>query len=252
MSRTPLVHVDRPLAGAGAGEVVALTDQEQHHLRSVLRLRVGDGVEISDGGGRHASGDLMAGGVRLRSDTSSVPRPAPPMHVVHALPKGRKLDEVVRACVELGMDALLPVAADRSVRRPEGARAAKAVVRWTAVARAACEQSRRTYRPSVSPIVAVTDLVVEHRWLLAHPEATESLPEVLGEGTPSGHGDPVTIAVGPEGGWSDAEVDHLVSAGARGVRLGPTVLRTEHAAAAALAVMGAALGRWQPRPFPTP
>lgn len=245
MSRTPLVHVDQPLGGTGTGDLVALTAAEQHHLRSVLRLRPGDRVEVSDGTGGHAAGDLADGGVRLRSPATSARRPWPPLRVAQALPKGRKLDEVVRACVELGMDALVPVAAGRSVRRPEGARADKAVARWSAVARAACEQARRTYRPDVAPITAVADLAVDGRWLVAHPGATEALPDVLADPSLTAPDVPVTVAIGPEGGWEEAEVAALVAAGARAVHLGPTVLRTEHAAAAALAVVGAALGRWR-------
>lgn len=263
MSRTPLVHVDQPVAGADVGDLVGLTRDEVHHLRSVLRLRVGNAVEVSDGGGGHATGELLEEAVRLRTPGEATPPPRPPLRVVQALPKGRKLDEVVRVCVELGMDTLVPVAAERSVRRPEGERAVRAVARWEAVARSACEQARRTHRPHIAPITSVGGLVPDGRWLLAHPTATESLPHVLVDvladglandaaedpdaaGTPGtgGRDGAVTIVVGTEGGWSEAEVDDLVAAGARGVHLGPTVLRTEHAAAAALAVTGAALGRW--------
>ena len=243
MSLTPLVHVDQPLAGAVAGDVVALTDRERHHLRSVLRLPTGAEVEVSDGDGGLAAGELTSDGVRLHADAVDVARPWPALQVAQALPKGRKLDEVVRVGAELGMDALVPVVAERSVKRPEGARADKALARWAAVARAACEQARRAHRPTLSPITAVADLAVDDGWLVAHPGAEQPLPAVLEELT--GRRGPVTIAVGPEGGWSDAEVAALCDAGARMVHLGPTVLRTEHAAAAALAVMGAALGRWR-------
>ena len=249
MSRTPLVHLDGSLAGADVGDRVPLSEAEHHHLGAVLRLRDGDPVEISDGAGRLAAGELAGASVALTSAVVWHPAPAPLLRVAHALPKGRKLDEAVRACVELGMDALVPVTAERSVRRPEGGRADKAVRRWASVARAACEQSRRVHRPTIEPVTGVEDLRPRGVWLLAHPEARTSLPEALPtpmDGTNGDASDAVTVAVGPEGGWTDAEVSSLTARGARAVHLGPSVLRTEHAAAAALAVMGALTGRWTP------
>lgn len=246
MSRPPLVHVDRSLAGATRGERVALGDEQWRHLASALRLGPGDRVELADGAGGHAVGELVDRGVRLGTAASVTPPDRPALRVVHGLPKGRKLDEVVRATVELGVDELVPLAADRSVRRPQGGRAERAVERWRAVARAACEQSRRVHRPAVGAVATVGDLAVEGLWLLATPGA-RALPAVLADADRaalSASGARVTVAVGPEGGWSEREIERLTRAGARPVGLGATVLRTEHAAAAALAVVAAWAGRW--------
>ena len=121
------------------------------------------------------------------------------------------------------------------------------MVRWQAVARAAGEQARRRHRLHVAPIVAVDDLEVTGGWLLAHPGAGSGLPRCLAElreHLDAGDLEALTIAVGPEGGWSDDEVARLTAGGARAAHLGPSVLRTEHAAAAAAAVCSAWLGRW--------
>jgi 16S rRNA (uracil1498-N3)-methyltransferase len=248
VSLTPLVHVDAPLEGRCAGDAVELSDAEGHHLRTVLRLGAGAEVELADGRGGHGTGVLGPGGeVRLRTDAATRPRPRPRLELLQALPKGRKMDEVVRSCVELGLDRLVPVAATRCVTRLEGPRAAKAVERWDAVARSACQQSRRVHRPEIAGVVAVDALRPHGTWLLAHPEAGEGLPAAL-DAEVAAHDEPgpelVSIAIGPEGGWSDEEVDALVAAGARAVHLGAGVLRTEHAAAAALAVISARTGRW--------
>jgi hypothetical protein len=82
----------------------------------------------------------------------STPAPRPVLRVAQGLPKGRKLDEVVRVCTELGVDELVPVAADRCVVRLDERKAAKAVERWDAVARSASEQARRPFRPRVTPV----------------------------------------------------------------------------------------------------
>jgi 16S rRNA (uracil1498-N3)-methyltransferase len=242
VSLTPFVHLDVGLAGLRAGDAVALDADDRHHLRGVLRLAAGAEVEVSDGAGGHATGVLGEDDeVTLTSDAEVEPAPRPHLEVVQALPKGRRMDDVVRICVELGVDALVPVSAARSVTRLEGTRAEKAVGRWRAVARAAAEQARRRHRTEVADIVPTSGLRPSGAWLLAQPTATAALPAVLREVR---HEPRITIAVGPEGGWSPEEERRLVESGARPVHLGPSVLRTEHAAAAALAVVGAGTGRW--------
>ena len=247
MSLTPLVHLDQSLMDLDVGEVVSLPRDQRHHLTTVLRLRVGEPLELSDGAGGHATAELTEQGARLTRPPATVPRPQPRLRVVHALPKGRKLDEVIRNVVELGVDELEPVTASRSVRRPEGARVDKAVQRWQAVARSACEQARRLHAAHIAPVVGVEALEVSGRWLLAHPAAPDSLPRQLRRidvAELARRDEAVTVAVGPEGGWTEQETDLLVSRGALPAHLGPTVLRTEHAAAAAVAVISAMLGRW--------
>jgi 16S rRNA (uracil1498-N3)-methyltransferase len=248
MSLTPLVHVDQSLDGVLVGEVVALPRTQRHHLTTVLRLGVGEPLELSDGDGGHAVAELTDQGARLTRPPVTRPRPRPRLRVVHALPKGRKLDEVIRTVVELGVDEVEPVTASRSVRRPEGERRDKAVQRWQAVARSACEQARRVHGVRIAPLIGVADLAVAGPWLLADPRASRSLPSELATidaGDLVRHDGIVTVAVGPEGGWTEQEVDLLASRGALPVHLGPTVLRTEHAAAAAVAVISATLGRWE-------
>jgi 16S rRNA (uracil1498-N3)-methyltransferase len=242
VSLTPYVHLDAGLVGRRAGDAIALDDRDRHHLRSVLRLPAGAEVEVCDGVGGHADAVLGEGDeVVLASDAEVTPAPSPRLEVVQALPKGRKMDDVVRVCVELGVDALIPVAAARSVPRLEGSRADKAVARWRAVARAASEQARRRHRPEIADIVPIGRLRPSRAWLLAEPTATVGLPAALQEV----RGEPcITVAVGPEGGWSPDEERWLVDLGARPVHMGAGVLRTEHAAAAALAVVVAGTGRW--------
>jgi 16S rRNA (uracil1498-N3)-methyltransferase len=242
VSLTPFVHVDVALRDRRSGDALVLDDGDRHHLRAVLRLPAGAEVEVSDGAGGHAPAVLGEDGeVVLAADATVTPPPRPRLQVAQALPKGRKMDDVVRACVELGVDRVLPVAADRSVTRLEGDRAAKAVGRWRSVARAASEQARRRHRPEVADIVTSAELRPDAAWLLAHPSAAVGLHAVLAElaGEPT-----ITVAVGPEGGWSSAEERRLLGLGVRGVHLGAHVLRTEHAAAAALAVLAAGTGRW--------
>jgi 16S rRNA (uracil1498-N3)-methyltransferase len=242
VSLVPFVHVDVPLVDGGTGDRIELSARDRHHLTTVLRLRPGADVELADGRGGWAAATLTDVGATLRSAAVVRPAPLPGLRVAQGLPRGRKLDDIVRVCTELGVDGLVPVAAARSVPRLAGPKADKAVERWTAVARAASEQARRPWRPDVTPIRPAAELAPEagEAMIVAHPGG-EPLPQLL---PTLSDVRAVLVAVGPEGGWSEAEVTTWQDRGARLAGLGPTVLRTEHAAAAALAVLSAGLGRW--------
>jgi 16S rRNA (uracil1498-N3)-methyltransferase len=242
VSLVPFVHIDAPLGGGGTGDRVELSPRDRHHLTTVLRLRPGADLEVADGRGSWAPARLTTDGATLRGPARRQAVPRPLLVVAQGLPKGRKLDEIVRVCTELGADELVPLAAARSVPRLDGARAGKAVERWTAVARAACEQARRVHRPEVGAIGPASTLGSSPTapLLVAHPGATP-LPRLLDGLRDAAR---VTLAVGPEGGWSEGELERWTGSGAQLAGLGPSVLRTEHAAAAGLAVLAAGLGRW--------
>jgi 16S rRNA (uracil1498-N3)-methyltransferase len=244
VSLVPYLHLGVTLAGGQAGDRLALEPAARHHLTRVLRLRDGADVEVSDGRGGHAAARLTDGEVVLTAGAVVTPPPRPSLTVAQALPKGRKLDEVVRQVTELGADRIVPVAAARSVTRLAGDRADRAVERWAAVARAAAEQARRPWLPEIAPATdagaLVGSLPTGSRVLVAHVGGELALPDAVA-GCDAAH---LAVAVGPEGGWSEEEVEAFVADGAVPVGLGPAVLRTEHAAAAALAVLGALAGRW--------
>lgn len=241
MSLVPYVHVDVSLADGGPGETVALTEAEARHLRRVLRLPDGAEVEVADGVGNHAAAQLGASELILTTAAVHRPFPRPSLWVAQALPKGRKLDEVIRQVTELGADGIVVIAAGRSVTRLEEAKLPRARQRWDGVARAASEQARRPWRPRIIGPRTPSELADEPGTLVvAHPGGAP-LPEVVAD---HADGDRITVAIGPEGGWNDDEVARWNEAGAAFAGLGPTVLRTEHAAAAALAVAASGLGRW--------
>lgn len=241
MSLTPYLHVDADLAGAAAGTEVGLAADARRHLRGVRRLAAGAACHAADGTGSHAPAVLTDDGLRLTDDARTEAEPRPRLVVAQALAKGRKFDDVVRAATEIGADGFVPVTAARSVSRLDG-KADKVIARWQAVARAAAEQSRRPWRPEVAELTDVGALAPgpDTALLVAHPggERLHRRAAAVAEVAE------VVLAIGPEGGWTDAEVGELVARGAHLVGLGPTVLRTEHAAAAGLAVLCAVCGRW--------
>lgn len=244
MPRIPYLHLDVALAGAAEGHSVALSDEATHHLTRVLRVAPGAELEVADGAGWSAPGQLTAGGVQLLGAARHRPVPHPRLVLAQGLPKGRKLDEVLRQATELGVDEIRVLATQRSVPMLPASRAAKATTRWEAVVRAACEQARRPHRPQVTGPLALHQLARDDELLLvAHPGAPglPTVAEALVGPTA------IVLAVGPEGGFSDDEVADAVAGGALAVGLGDSVLRTEHAGAAGLAVLAAGVGRWGAR-----
>ena len=201
-----------------------LTPEDRHHLARVLRLTPGEVVIASDGHGASTVCTFTGDGPLLEP-TSAVtrhPRPVPALTVGFAPAKGDRPEWVVQKLTELGVDRIVPLATDRSVVRWSGDRAEHALERLRRVAREAAAQSRRTWLPEV-----------------AEPLGLGAFAQEVGAGggqlvLADQDGDPPTlerpsVAVGPEGGWSDAER----AMGLARVTLGDGVLRAETAAVAA-------------------
>ncbi len=231
----------------GAGDRAELPADTRHHLSRVLRLQDGAHVVAADGAGVVVRGQIGGGALRLADDPAVVAAPGPRVTVWQALGKGRKHDEVVRVLTELGVDEVVAVTSDRTVV-DLGAKADKVRARWEAIATAACEQSRRPWLPDLAGPASLEELVatLEGRPCLAAHVGASADPlaaakDAVGRGTAG-----VVVAVGPEGGWTEAEVEGLRAAGAVIVGLGPTVLRTEHAATVLASVVLAASGRMTP------
>jgi 16S rRNA (uracil1498-N3)-methyltransferase len=219
---------------------VELPEAASHHAQKVLRLAPGAAIELFDGAGNAWRAELARGGKLLRAvlGQACVADLEPPLAVtlVQGLPAADKMDWIVQKCVELGVAAFRPVAARRSVVRLSGERMERRVTHWQNVAVAACEQCGRNRLPPVAPLVDLprylgeTPAAGETRLLLA-PDATQRLRDLP---PPAG---PVTLLIGPEGGFEPEEIRAAQIAGFVPVALGPRVLRTETAGAAALAAM---------------
>ncbi len=212
---------------------VTLAEAEAHYVRHVLRMRLGDQIELGDGAGTLARGALIsveraAVAVEVAS-VQQVPRPAgPEVTLIQAVAKGDKLDEIIRAGTELGVCRFVPVASERSVAQHEKRRD-----RWIGIATDAVRVSGRAWLPEVE---AVTDLasVLARQWagakvVLALDGARAMGPEVPRSG-------PLAIIVGPEGGLTSEELESARGAGFVSVGLGRFTLRTQTAGPAAVAI----------------
>ncbi|MGY6496844.1 MAG: 16S rRNA (uracil(1498)-N(3))-methyltransferase [Microcella sp.] len=237
------------LSGASAGDELALTGPDARHAVTVARLRAGERVRVGDGDGTIALGVVVEADperVALRLESVDAhPEPSTRLTLVQALAKGDRDELAVQAATELGVDAIMPWQAARSVSIWKGPKAEKGRARWQTIVREASKQAIRPRVPRVSPIATTRELVARAgeqgvTALVLEPTAGERLTSL----DVAALGGDVLLVVGPEGGVSPEELAALTAAGARAVRLGDTVLRTSTAGPAAISVLAARLGRW--------
>ena len=240
--RTIRIHVD---ASLGAGTELALPAQAAAHVGRVLRLRPGDAVMLFNGDGRDYPAQLVAvepREVRARVLEAQANRSESPLRIVlaQALARGEKMDWIVQKASELGVTGIVPLVTARSEVKLDEKRAGKRLEHWQAVAISACEQSGRARVPAIAPVQplrAWLDSLEGTAMRLALLPEGEVRPRALGA-----PGEGAVLAVGPEGGFDEADIALLRDAGFRGLALGPRVLRTETAGMAAIAALQALYG----------
>lgn len=228
------------------GALVDLPAGAAHHAVKVLRLRNGDALTLFDGRGGEWRATLKVGAGKtaqaaLHHFVARDPESPLAVTLVQALPAGDKMDWVVEKCVELGVAAIQPVVARRSIVRLSAERMARRVMHWNAIAVAACEQSGRNRVPPVAEPLDLPQYLAEAKAhnalrLVLAPEGDARVRDLPRPGLP------VTVMIGPEGGWEDEELRAARMAGFGTLQLGPRVLRTETAGAAALAALQAVWG----------
>ncbi|WP_298252368.1 16S rRNA (uracil(1498)-N(3))-methyltransferase [uncultured Arthrobacter sp.] len=252
----PLFFAPREAVRAAVpGELFVLDGEEGRHAATVRRLGPGERVDVSDGAGYRISGSVTgvgAGTLEIGIDSAGQdPEPAQRLVLVQALAKGGRDEQAVEAATELGVDAVVPWHAERSIVRWRGEKTEKGRLKWQSLVAAAAKQSRRSFVPEVQALVDTAGLV---RWasgldhvIVLHEDAASSLERgisVLRETGRTGNVATTAVVVGPEGGISTAELRSLQAAGATAARLGPHVLRSSTAGPAALVLLNHLLGRW--------
>lgn len=239
------VFLSEAITDAPAGATVVLDGDEGRHAATVMRLRGGEQVVLTDGAGTAGTCTVTDSGkatLTLRVDTVSyADRALPHVTVVQALPKGDRGELAVEMLTEIDVDRIVPWAAARSVAVWRGERAVKSLAKWRAAARAATKQARRAWLPEVTPLASTPEvldlLAAADLAVVLHEEATIPMSSLSLEGVTR-----IVVVVGPEGGLSDDELEAFGSATT--VRLGSSVLRTSTAGVAAVAALLARTSRW--------
>lgn len=238
------------------GDCVELGGDEGRHAVKVRRMQVGERLDLVNGYGLRVRGVIqVVGGSELSMHVEAVTSEAPPtptLILVQALAKGGRDEQAVESATEIGVDRVVPWQANRSIVKWTGSKAERARAKWEALTEAAAKQSRRAWVPIVEPVADSRALV---RWveklvadggvcLVCHEEGSEKLATYLWDNEQVKAATSIAVIVGPEGGIDEGELAALRDAGAAVVLLGPHVLRSSSAGAAALTLLSAATGRW--------
>jgi 16S rRNA (uracil1498-N3)-methyltransferase len=225
------------------GGSIVLPPAVVHHVERVLRLVEGDRLTLFDGSGVEVLAVLEGSGRNLRAvlGERSAPRRESPLQVtlMQCLAASDKMDWIVQKAVELGVARVQPVASRRAVVKLSGDRAQRRVEHWQQIAVAACEQCGRNRVPDVRPLQTFAQAIAHaggQRCML-HPEGGAPL-RAAGLQAEA----PISLLVGPEGGFDAEELAAAREAGFAPVTLGPRVLRTETAGIAVVAALNALMG----------
>ncbi len=234
--------------------LVTFAPSEARYAARVLRLRAGDEVSAFDGRGGEwhvrltaVAPDAMRG--ELITEVAATGAPRLPLVLGQALPhQSAKMDLIVEKGSELGLTSLVPLYTARTVVREAPGRTATKLSRWRRIAEASARQCGRRILLDIHPPQPLHDFCVAHqavpsKILCWEEERQCSIRDVLEAPLPAG---PVAALVGPEGGWTEEEVDQVRTHGFVTVSLGPRILRTETAAVTLISLIRYAQGELDP------
>ncbi|MDZ7842815.1 MAG: RsmE family RNA methyltransferase [Gammaproteobacteria bacterium] len=206
-----------------------LSEEESRHAGASRRIRAGDTISLLDGGGTLAAAVVDAVSRRALAFTvrerRTVPPPGTALTVACAVPKGERFRTMVDMLTQIGVAGIVPLRCERSTVKP----GPSTVDRGRRIAIEACKQSRNPFVPAIAQPVSVHESLarIPGTAVLAYAEAGGgALAERLEES------DSLCLYIGPEGGFTEAEVSALAGRGARPVGLGGNILRVEMAAVA--------------------
>lgn len=236
-------------------DLVTLSEREAHHALNVVRLRPGEVVMVLNGEGdilTCETAELARREVRLRvKRREALPPRRWPLTLIQAIPKGKTFDTIVQKATELGARRVVPLVTQRVVSQIESDRHASKLEHWRAIAIESIKQCGSPWLPEILAPLPLKDclanlepdttgLVASLRTGAVHPWALlEEMRSRVG-GVPGS----VHLWVGPEGDFTDDELDAIEAAGVRPVTLGPLVLRADTAAIYGMSVINCAIQRW--------
>lgn len=233
-------------AALAQGARVAADGPAAAHMARVLRLESGDPVTLFNGDGSDYPARIVAiRNTRVEAEVLErvTARPESPLAVtlVQGIARSERMDLIVQKATELGVAAIQPVAAARSVVRLDAKTTERKLAHWRGIVIAACEQCGRARLPVIAPLLALPDWLARPappavRRLQLALDAQESLASAAAGAAA------IELLIGPEGGLDEGERRAAGQAGYGACSIGPRVLRTETAAVAALTVLQAAAG----------
>jgi 16S rRNA (uracil1498-N3)-methyltransferase len=222
-----------PDAGRRPGESrVTLPSEEAAHLSRVLRLSPGDAIHVFDGQGREWRAEVIEVSrrqvvVALIDAVAPTAEPRIPLTLGIAVLKGDKMDDVVRDAVMLGVGAIQPLLTERTEVNAAALSRGRRIERWQRIAVASAKQCRRAVVPTVRPAAALDACVADEgngvRLLFVEPGQRQHTGRLQDLRPPLA----AMFFIGPEGGWTEAELESAEHSGVRLVTLGGLTLRAD-------------------------
>jgi len=237
--RNPRLFTDQSLT---AGDRVVLKGNVAQHLGRVLRARAGDHIALFNGDGQEFAATVVNVSKREVSvdiGEAHAPNTESQVHTMLGLclSKGDRFDWGIQKATELGVGAIIPLQSERVDFAIPTDRIEKRVAHWQQIAISACEQCGRVKVPSITPpqslVSWVENVSAEQKWVLHCADDTGASAPAVTEGAPQD----AALLIGPEGGLTNQEFAAASAEGFQLLQLGPRVLRTETAPAAALSVL---------------
>ena len=228
-----------------SGDKIRIEGGDVNHMKNVLRMKLHEKAEISDGESRIYLCEVEAyeedvAVLHILEEMEADTEPASKLYLFQGLPKSDKMELIVQKAVELGVYQVIPVAMKRSVVRLDDKKAAKKVERWGEIARSAAKQSGRGIVPKVGGLLKYDEALMLSKELdvvmipYELAEGMEQTKQIMESVKP---GQSVGIFIGPEGGFEKEEVEQAKEAGASEITLGKRILRTETAGLTALSIL---------------
>ncbi len=214
---------------------VAITGQDVRHIRRVLRLGIGDGLSMTDGNGHDYIGVIKAAtsdriDVRIDEKIDSNMESPLEFTLCTAMLKHKKMDGIIKQITQLGVTRWIPFFSERSVPQSNAKKAVRQLERWQTIANESLKQCRRSRRVQIIPPTDFTDMlnrVNNHCEKIVFWEngrmALCQKPDVRS----------VAVLIGPEGGFSEKEIEQARESGFVPYLLGPRILRAETASVCA-------------------
>ena len=228
-------------------ECITIEGLDVNHIRSVLRMKVGEQIKVSDG----HNGSYLCKISQINADCvlaqvlevqACNTELASKIYLFQGIPKGDKMELVVQKAVELGVHQIIPVLTNRCVVKLDDRKSLKKVERWNSIALSGAKQSGRAIIPEVTSVMS-------YKQALSYADqmgiAVRLIPYELAEGMGETkaaigqlkEGQSIGVFIGPEGGFDKQEVEACVRIGAKPITLGKRILRTETAGLAILSIL---------------
>lgn len=217
---------------------VVLMGEEAHHARDVFRIRKGDRIRLFDGEGKGYEGCILRFSkedveIEIQSEFDAAPKKGPRLILAQSVLPRDAMDWSIRKATELGVDEIIPLAAERSVARMNSRRREDKKNHWDKIALSACKQCERLTIPEISEIKTQGELAgllsgVKYALLADTRPGAKTLKGAL-QAKDMKPSEACLLIVGPEGGFTDQEMHALQGGGVETVSLGEEILRSETA-----------------------